>query len=135
MSAGRIASPTDIAISGMRAQAMRMNTITTNIANAHTTRTSEGGPYRRKEVVLSTGGDGLTGVQVTDVQPDLTTGFKRVHEPGHPDADKAGYVNMPNVNLPQEMMHMMAASRAYEANAAVLKRHKEIMQVTLEMLR
>jgi len=65
----------------------------------------------------------------------MKTAFKRVLEPGHPEADADGYVAMPNVELPMEMMHMAAASRAYQANAAVLKRYQEMIDITLELLR
>lgn len=77
----------------------------------------------------------MAGVSVEEVAMDMLNPFKRVYQPGHPDADKDGYVLMPNVDLPVEMMHMMAASRAYQANAAVLKRYQEMVNVTLELLR
>jgi len=125
----------DIAVSGLRAQSRRLNAISSNIANASTTRTAEGGPYRRRDVVLATEGDEISGVTVQHVGPDLSTDFKRVHMPGHPDANESGYVLMPNVSLPQEMMSLVVASRAYQANAAVLKRYQEMVNVTLELLR
>jgi flagellar basal-body rod protein FlgC len=128
------ASSVDIAVSGLRAQALRMNVIATNIANAGTTKTPGGQPYRRQDVVLRTGG-ALEGVTVAKVSPDLTSQFKRVLEPGHPDADKEGYVLMPNVDLPIEMMHLVLASRAYQANAAVMKRYQESVDLTMELIR
>ena len=135
MSSLTIASPVDIAISGLRAEALRMNVIAANIANSLTTRTDAGGPYRRRSVVLSTGGEGLSGVRIERVAPDLSTAPKRVYLPGHPDADAQGYVLMPNVQLPVEMMNLVAATRAYQANAAVLKRYQEIVELAAELLR
>jgi flagellar basal-body rod protein FlgC len=82
---------------------------------------------------MSTGG--ITGVTVAGVTQDTRGEFKRVLEPGHPDADANGYVAMPNIDLPVEMMHMVAATRAYEANAAVLKRYQDNVEITLELLR
>lgn len=127
-------SPVDISVSGLRAEALRMKVVAANIANASTTRAANGQPYRRQEVVLSTK-QGLGGVQVADVAPDLASPFKRVHQPGHPDADKDGYVLMPNVDLPVEMMQMVTASRAYQANATVLRRIQENGEAALELLR
>ncbi|MFA6132741.1 MAG: flagellar basal body rod protein FlgC [Phycisphaerae bacterium] len=132
-SVGR-ANALDIAVSGLRAETARMNLIANNIANASTSRTADGKPYRREELVLSTS-DGLSGVNVEQVTPDLSTDFKRVYQPGHPDAGTDGYVAMPNVELPTEMMHLVTASRAYQANVAVLKRYGEISDATLELLR
>jgi flagellar basal-body rod protein FlgC len=132
-SVGRV-SALDIAVSGLRAETSKMNVIANNIANASTSRTANGQPYRRQELVVSTK-QGLTGVNVEQVSPDLSTDFKRVYQPGHPDAGTDGYVSMPNVELPTEMMHMVTASRAYQANAAVLRRFGEISDATLELLR
>jgi flagellar basal-body rod protein FlgC len=134
MNTPRLYSPGQIAISGMRAEALRMRTIANNIANAHTTRTENGTPYRRMEVVLSTGG-GLTGVKSSQVRPDTATPFIRVHHPGHPDADADGFVSMPNVQLPVEMMNLVTASRAYQAGAAMLKKHQEILEIAVELLK
>jgi len=127
-------NPIDIAISGLRAQSMRINVVSANIANASTTRTAAGEPYRRQDVVLSAGADGLDGVQILDIVRDTTSDFQALYQPGHPDADEEGYVRMPNVSLPMEMMSLMTASRAYEANAAVMKRYGEMVDVTLELL-
>ncbi|MCE5279984.1 MAG: flagellar basal body rod protein FlgC [Planctomycetaceae bacterium] len=134
MSNIRMASPVDIAISGMRAESYRMQAIANNIANAYTTRGQDGQPYRRMEVILAST-DGMSGVTYSQAQPDTKTGFLRVHQPGHPDADASGYVNMPNVQLPVEMMNMVVASRAYQAGAAVMKKHQEIMDVAVELLK
>jgi len=124
----------DVAISGLRAQSARMNVISANIANAETSRTAMGEPYRAKEVVLST--DGAAGVVKVDrIIEDLSSDFRRVYMPGHPDADEAGYVLMPNVNLPKEMIKLVQAGRAYQANAAVLKRYQELVDAAIELLR
>ena len=135
MGVGKTPTSVDIAVSGLRAESLRMNVIARNIANASTSRTESGQPYRRQQVVLGTEQDAMAGVSVEEVTADMLNPFKRVYQPGHPDADKDGYVLMPNVDLPVEMMHMMAASRAYQANAAVLKRYQEMVNVTLELLR
>jgi len=131
----------DISSSGLAAERMRMNVIATNLANANTTRTPEGGPYRRQLVVFSTalaeelqrardkGGD-LGGVKVLEVVRS-TEPFQRVFRPGHPDADKDGYVLMPNVNPVYEMTDMMTATRAYEANLAVVNTFREMLSRTL----
>ena len=125
----------DIAVSGMRAQKLKMNVVGSNIANARTTRTATGEPYRRKTVVMSSLLDGLSGVEVLEVAEDMSTKFRMVLDSGHPDANADGYVSMPNIELPTEMMHMVDASRAYQANAAILKRYQDNMNITLELLR
>ncbi|HUT02228.1 MAG TPA: flagellar basal body rod protein FlgC [Phycisphaerae bacterium] len=131
MGVSRVATPIDIAISGLRLESMRMKVIAENIANARTSRTETGEPYRRKQVVLETRG----GVEAGKVVPDLTGQLKLLHLPGHPDADAQGMVRMPNVDLPVELMDMVLASRAYEANAAMLKRYQDMVNATLELLR
>jgi flagellar basal-body rod protein FlgC len=134
MGINRISTPADIAVSGLKAEALRMNVIANNIANSNTTRTDKGEPFRRKEVVLSTSGD-LSGVSIEDSLRDTTDEFKTLYQPGHPDADKDGFVKMPNVDMPVEMMSMVVANRAYQANAAVLKRYQETVETALELLR
>jgi len=134
MSIERTSAPVDIAVSGLRVQAMRMNVIATNIANANTTRTASGQVYRRQDVQVKTTG-GLGGVTVARIVQDQGGELKSVLMPGHPDADANGYVRMPNVELPTEMMHLITASRAYQANAAVLKRYQDLTETTLELLR
>jgi len=128
-------STIDIAISGLKAQSTRMNVLASNIANANTSATGAGGPYRRRSVVFSSLVDQLGGVDSVKIVPDTSSDFKRIFQPGHPAADKEGYVLMPNVDLPVEMMHMVAASRAYQANTAVLKRYQEMVDLTIELLR
>jgi len=134
MGIDQIAPMVDIAASGLRAQSLRLNLIAGNIANAQTTHTVTGEPYRRRDVVLQTTGDGLGGVMVLNIQRDESN-FRQVLMPGHPDADKDGFVQMPNVDLPVEMMNLTIASRAYQANVAVLKRYQDMVETTVELLR
>jgi flagellar basal-body rod protein FlgC len=129
----RVAGAIDIAVSGLRAQNARLSVIGNNIANADTMRAADGKPYRRQELMLSTG-DGLQGVKVQQTVADQSE-LPREYEPNSPDADKDGYVSRPNVQMPVEMMHMIQASQAYQANAAVLKRYLEAMDVTAELLK
>jgi len=121
MQLGRILSATDISASGLAAERQRMEVVANNIANAHTTRTADGGPYHRQQIVFATvlgsalGGSAsnagsLGGVQVIGIEPDLSE-LPMVHNPGHPDADGDGNVTMPNVKLPNEMVDLMTASR------------------------
>jgi len=134
MSIDGIAPMVDIAASGLRAQSLRLNLIAGNIANAQTTRTVTGEPYRRMDAVLQTTGDDLNGVMVLNVAHDRSD-FRQVLMPGHPDADEDGFVRMPNVQVPVEMMNLMTASRAYQANVAVLKRYQDMVETTVELLR
>ena len=124
----------DIAVGGMRAESVRMRAIANNIANANTTRTPAGTPYRRMDVVVSTG-NGLSGVRSVQVEPDMTSDFIKVRQPGHPDADPDGFVSMPNVQLPTEMMNLVTASRAYQAGAAMLKKHQEVLDTAMGLLK
>ncbi len=135
MNTSGISNPIDIAVSGMRAEAARMNVFANNIANSNTSQTPSGGPYRRQEVILSTDAEFLGGVKVEGVVPDMHTDFRSISIPGHPDADENGFVKMPNVQLPTEIMNMVAASRSYQANAAILKQYQNIMDVTIELLK
>jgi flagellar basal-body rod protein FlgC len=126
--------PADIAVSGMRAQGQNMEVISSNIANARTADAGQGQPYRRLEVTFRTQGEGASGVEVDQVLPDKS-GLQRIYEPGNPKADASGYITMPNVHMPIEMMNLTVASRAYQANAAVLKRYQRMVETTLELLR
>jgi flagellar basal-body rod protein FlgC len=135
MPVARLGSPIDIAISGLRAETLRMKVISGNIANSRTSRTDTGAPYRRQDVALSTSPGAAGGVQIGGIVQDMSTDFQDVYMPGHPDADKNGMVKMPNVDLPTEMMSMVGASRAYQANAAILKRYQDMVNATLELLR
>ena len=134
MNINKVASPIDIAVSGLRAQALNMKVVAANIANAGTSQTDSGQPYRRQELVLSTKAGEIGGVNIDSVAADMSTPFQKIYQPG-PNADKDGFISMPNVNLPQEMMSMITASRAYQANATVLKRYQELGDATLELLK
>ena len=134
----------DAAASGMTAERMRLDVISNNIANVNTTRTADGGPYRRQFVVFEPRpGDGsfalamnrqvqLNGVKVTGIKKDDSPP-RMLYEPGHPDADAEGYVKMPNINIITEMVDMMTASRAYEANVTSVNVAKSMMLKALEI--
>ncbi len=117
----------DISASGMRAQRTRMNVISSNIANANTTRTAEGGPYRRRDVIFRENAfeKELFSVEVEDIVEDSSQG-NRIFDPGNPDADEDGYVRMPNVNIMEEMVNMVGATRSFEANTAAIKAQKDM---------
>jgi flagellar basal-body rod protein FlgC len=134
-----------IAGSALTAQRLRMDVTSSNIANAETTRSSEGGPYRRSRVVFASLGlsapadstmvqpnAGTGGVYVQDVVRDQTPP-KRMYEPDHPDADADGYVDMPNIDMVTEMTDMLAASRAYEANITTINVAKNMAQRALDI--
>jgi flagellar basal-body rod protein FlgC len=126
-----------ISASALESQRARMNVIASNMANAHSTRTLEGGPYRKKDVVFSVmpveqGREGSDGVQVAGIVEDPSPPTM-VYDPGHPDADKDGYVAMPNVKVIEEMTNMMLASRAYEANVAAFNISKSMFMKALEI--
>ena len=125
--------PIDIAISGIRAQSKQMEIISSNVANSRTTDAGNGEPYRRLEAVFKAE-DEIGGVKLDDIISDASD-FLRVLDPGNPMADEDGYVSMPNVNLPVEMMNLTIASRMYQANTAVLKRYQQMVETTLELLR
>jgi flagellar basal-body rod protein FlgC len=127
-------APIDLAISGLRAQGKNMELISANVANAQSTDDGNGQPYRRVEARLKADGDELGGVRVDDVVEDMTA-FTRILKPGHVDADEQGYVAMPNVNVPVEMMNLNTAVRTYQANAAVLKRYQSMVETTIELLK
>ena len=117
----------DISASGMRAQRTRMNIISSNIANANTTKTAEGGPYKRKDVVFreNTFEKELSSVEVEEIVADTGEG-QRIYDPDNPDADDTGYVTMPNVNIMEEMVNMIGATRAFEANTTAVKAQKDM---------
>jgi flagellar basal-body rod protein FlgC len=127
-----------VSASALEAQKGRMNTIASNMANLNTTQTETGGPYRRKDVVFSTltidsgGAVPLQGVQMEKVTESQEP-FKRVYDPGHPDADKEGFVSLPNINIMEEMVNMMMASRAYEANVTTFNMSKNMFLKALEI--
>ena len=129
--------PVDIAVSGMRAQGTQMELISSNIANARTIDDGQGQPYRRLQALFRTENEddnGVAGVAIDDVAADMTA-LERIFDPGNPKADAAGYITMPNVQLPVEMMNLSTATRAYQANAAILKRYQKMVETTLELLR
>ena len=131
----------DISATGLITQRYRMNITAENLANINSTRTANGGPYRRKQVVIGAVGNygafsevlgSINGASVVDVGEDPTP-FKKLHRPGHPDADQNGYVLMPNVNAVLEMVDMLSATRAYEANIAAFSAAKSMIAKALEL--
>ena len=131
----------DISASGMSAERQRMEVVANNIANANATRTAEGGPYRRKQLVFSAALDaagnaaGLRGVEVVGVRDDMSD-FVEVPGNGHPDEDQeTGMLKLPNVKLPNEMVDLITASRSYEANLKALTTFKQMIEQTLQLLR
>ena len=141
----------EISASGLTAERLRMDVTAENLANAQTTRGANGQAYRRKEVVLqeapgsfgaslsaAMGGSGngsSGGVHVAGIVQDTTTPLKRVYDPGHPDADAQGYVSMPNVDTVTEMVDLISAQRAYEANVTAMSAAKQMFSKTLDLLR
>ncbi|OGC22106.1 flagellar basal body rod protein FlgC [candidate division WOR-1 bacterium RIFOXYB2_FULL_42_35] len=133
-------------LSGIEAERIALELIASNLANINTTRTANGGPYRRKipvfsEVSAPSFSDELAnakrkvfgaGVEMTDIVED-TSPFPRVYNPGHPDADVSGFVRLPNVNLSKEMVDQIYASRLYEANITAFNATKKMMQDTLQI--
>ncbi|MDR0376453.1 MAG: flagellar basal body rod protein FlgC [Spirochaetaceae bacterium] len=146
-------SAINIAASGMSVERFRTDVIADNIANASTTHTAEGGPFRRSRVVVRPRVEGPywrspflpetldtgpgKGVRVAEVQKDYTAELRLVYDPTHPDAirtgPRAGYVEMPNVDVVTEMVDMIAASRAYEANASIIDGSKAMFLKALEI--
>jgi flagellar basal-body rod protein FlgC len=124
----------DISASGMTAQRTRMNVISSNIANAHTTRTDQGGPYQRRDVVFreNTFENQLSAVTVEQIVNDPTPG-KKIFDPSSPDADAEGYVTQPNVNLVEEMVNMMGATQAFEANTTAVRSQKDMALKALQI--
>ena len=133
----------DVLASGLGAERVRLNTTASNLANAKTTKTAEGGPYQRRDPVFQatqlSGDDfadsmdsALRAVAVTGVVTDPSPP-RLVHDPGHPDADAQGMVALPNVNVVEEMVNMITASRAYEANATALSSLVEMAERTLNI--
>ena len=132
--------------SGLSAQRLRMNLISGNLANANTTRTKEGGPYRRKEAIFAAQpvessfkkiltdrqNKHLSGVKVIRIYEDPNPPVMK-YDPQHPDANDKGYVAMPNINIMEEMVNMISATRGYEANVTALKAAKEMAMKALEI--
>ncbi len=136
----------NVSATGLTAQRLRMDTISQNIANVNTTKTKEGGPYRRKvllfeeqtnlnfEHILNGTMENYqgTGVKVSKIIED-TKPLKRVYDPSHPEADDDGYVLMPNVDTVEEMVNMISASRSYEANVTAMNATKSMALKALEI--
>ena len=130
----------DVLSSGMDVQRQRMHISSSNLANAHTTRTADGGPYQKMNAVIEPVNleDGsfeavLQKVALTGVEADPTP-FPEVHDPGHPDADPTtGMVQMPNVNVVEEMVDMITSTRAYEANVTAFESLKQMVNKAMEI--
>lgn len=135
----------DAAASGLTAERLRMDVISNNIANVNTTRTAEGGAYRRQVVVFQSRNEGSTfsqilaqhldpgnGVRVVGIVKDDSP-LRKVYDPNHPDANSEGYVDMPNINIVAEMVDMMTATRAYEANVTAVNAAKSMAMKALEI--
>lgn len=123
----------DVAGSAMTAQSKRLNVVASNIANAQSTDGPDGKPYRAKQVefmATAMGGKSSTGVKVNQVVEDTSAG-KKMYDPTHPKADEKGYVEMPNVNVVEEMVNMLSASRSYQTNVDVLNAAKSMLSKTL----
>lgn len=135
----------DISGSGLSAERVRMNVIANNIANANATETPEGGPYRKEQVEFASvlnrsvnssnikGGERLGGVKVQRIVKS-TEPFSKVFIPGHPKADEKGFVEMPNVSVMTEMVDLITATRAYEANLAVINSSKDMSNRALSII-
>jgi flagellar basal-body rod protein FlgC len=136
-----------VSASGMEAQRIRTQLLVENIANAETTRTPGGGPYRRKDAVFTAQAIGepfsavlssqmgtMTGVAVREVIVDESEPQRR-YMPGHPDADKEGYVAFPKLNPAEEMVDLMGASRGYQANVAAISAVKDMIQRSIDLFR
>ena len=136
-----------VGASGMSAQRARAELLVENLANAETTRTPEGGPYRRKDVVFQTTSvespfasvfnselQSVGGVGVSDVIVD-TSAPERRYMPGHPDADKDGYVAFPKINTAEDMVDLMGAARSFEANVAAMSAVKDMIQRSIDLAR
>lgn len=133
-----------ISASALKAQQIRLNTISSNLANIETTRTPEGGPYRKRDVVFKAVAPDFASeldsrlrnqvqeVKVSEIRPNPSP-FKVVYDPGHPDADANGMVSKPNINLMEETVDMMNASRDYDANVTVIKAAKRMALKALEI--
>jgi len=134
-----------ISSTGLSAQRLRMNLISSNMAHVNTTRTESGEPYKRKDVIFEavqpdgfkdvlderlgeTGG----GVKVARVIEDNKP-FVKKHDPGHPDADENGHIQLPNINIVEEMVNMISASRSFEANATAVRATKDMTAIALEI--
>ncbi len=141
-------SAISVSASGMEAQRTRAELLVENLANSETTRTAEGGPYRRKDAVFQTDtpelpfhsvfaaqlNDQNQGVSVSEITVDTREPEKH-YQPGHPDADKDGYVAMPRVNPAEDMVDLIGASRTYQANVAAISAVKDMIQRSIDLFR
>lgn len=131
-----------ISASALSAERVRMNVIANNLANINTTKGPDGEPYKRKYVIFETqlnksitDSDALreNGVAISDIAEDQRP-FRRIYKPGHPDADKDGYVSLPNIDMVEENVDLLAASRAYDANLSAMKASKAMLRKMIELL-
>ncbi len=141
-------STLSVSASGMAAQRTRAELLTENLANAETTHTPDGGPYRRKDAIFSSQpqsspfsavfntelGSEETGVQVSDITED-TSEPERRFMPGHPDADANGYVAFPRINPAEDMVDLLSASRGYEANISAMSAIKDMISKSIDLMR
>lgn len=145
MSFDDLLGATNISASGLSAERYRMEVLANNIANAYSTRGPDGGPFRRQDVEFAAvldqhgqpgakGTSGLGGVRVVGLVDDQSE-FNRIYNPGHPDADSEGYVMLPNIQLPVEMVNLVTASRAYEANLRVLQSFRQMAEQAFSLVR
>jgi flagellar basal-body rod protein FlgC len=137
-----------VSASGLAAQRTRAELVVQNLANSETTRTPEGGPYRRQDAVFQSAPqtsafssvfqteltDGVTGVEVAGIIQDSSEGEKR-YQPGHPDADPEGYVAYPNVNPAEDMVDLLSAQRGFEGNVAAMTAIKDMIQRSIDLLK
>jgi len=137
-----------VSVSGMQAQRTRAELLVENLANSETTRTPEGGPYRRKDAIFSSTptaspfsavfqtemGDGVSGVEVSNVTED-TREPERRYLPGHPDADATGYVSFPRINPAEDMADLLSASRGFEGNVAAMSAIKSMLQKSIDLMK
>jgi flagellar basal-body rod protein FlgC len=141
-------SALSVSASGLAAQRTRAELLVENMANSETTRTSEGGPYRRKDAVFSSSPQGSpfsaqfqkemgyysNGVEVSDIYVDQSDPVMR-YQPGHPDADSSGYVAYPRMNPAEDMVDLMAATRGYDANVSAMSAVKDMIQRSIDLLK
>jgi flagellar basal-body rod protein FlgC len=137
-----------VSASGMQAQRLRAETIVENLANSDTTRTPDGGPYKRKDVVMTSNevdtpfsemfqtslADGVSGVEVNEILEDTRPPDMR-YQPGHPDANAEGYVAYPHISPPEEMADLMETSQNYEANTAAMSAIKDMVAKSIDLLK
>ena len=139
-----LSSALSASASALDAERMRIEVAVSNMANAESTRGADGQPYRRRDVVLASDPEnsfdaalnrsGAVGVRVAAVVED-TSAFRRRYDPSHPDADEGGFVAMPNVDAPEEMVDMLSAARAYQANLTAIGLIRDMVQKALELAR